>query len=167
MIRRSLLPLVFCAIVNQSFGQSTLPEVKVDTLITGFRFAADFNGSKVYTRNGPADIAGTGNPSAFSVTVFRDSSLDEAVRNIEAILKAAARSGYQHSSLYRLDTVINNNPAIIISVTESYPADNFKNLLFNGCFLKGDTVVLFTSGDLDGGKYTELFKRTFYTLKLD
>ncbi|MBO9660344.1 MAG: hypothetical protein J7527_16100 [Chitinophagaceae bacterium] len=167
MICRSLFLFIFCIIANHSFGQTQVPEVKVDTTITGFRFAADFQGTKVYTRNGPADITGTVNPSAFSVTVFKDSSLDQAVKNIETLLKMAAKTGYQHSALYRQDTVINNNQTIIISVTESYAPENFKNLLFNGCFIKGNTVVLFTSGDTDGGKYTELFRKTFYALKLD
>ena len=51
-----------------SFGQIKLEDLKVDTAITGFHFAADFQGTKVFTKHGASDIQ-TINPTAFSFTI--------------------------------------------------------------------------------------------------
>jgi len=54
-----------------SFGQMKLQDLHVDTTITGFHFAADFQRTKVFTKHGSSDIR-TINPTAFSFTIAQN-----------------------------------------------------------------------------------------------
>ena len=64
-----LTAVLLTVLVSQlSFGQTKLEDLKVDTTITDFHFAADFQGTKVFTKNGSSDIQ-TINPTAFSFTI--------------------------------------------------------------------------------------------------
>ena len=43
---------------------------------------------------------------------------------------------------------------------------DYRNYVFHAFYIKDSTAMLFISGDLDGGKYFESFKKTFYSSKL-
>src|SRR5947209_2971931 len=99
-LKLTLLSLALLAFTF-SFGQIKLEDLNVVTSITGFHFAADFQGTQVFTKNRSSD---------------------------------------------------NKN--------------NYKNFVFNAFVIKDNTLILFTSGDLDNGQYIDQFKKTFYSIKL-
>lgn len=75
-----------------SFGQIKLDDLKVDTSITGFHFAVDFQGTKVFTKNGPSDIQ-TINPTAFSFTIAPNSNSAVAKEQLETMLTMSKQNG--------------------------------------------------------------------------
>jgi hypothetical protein len=42
--------------------------------------------------------------------------------------------------------------------------ESYQNLVFNAVVKSDGGVLVFASGDLDKGKFIELFKKTFYKL---
>lgn len=163
-IKITILLLAFL-IYNISYGQIKLDNLNVDTTITGFHFAADFQGTKVYTKNGPSDIQ-TINPTAYSFTIVQDFTASMAKEQLEMLLNMSLQNGYKITDLLEKDTTLNGNKAFYISYTETNDKSNYKNLVFNAFVIKDKTLILFTSGDLDNGRYSEQFKRTFFTIKL-
>ena len=75
-------------------------------------------------------------------------------------------SGYKITDLVKKDTTLNGYNAFYISYTETKDKTSYKNLVFNAFVIKDKTLILFTSGDLENGLYSEKFKRTFYSIKL-
>ena len=149
----------------QSFTQITIEDIVVDTSITGFSFAIDYSGTKVYTPNGPSDLK-TKNPTAFSFTLMDNTNYEKAMQQFDAMLKMSIEYGFVQSDLVRKDTVIHGNKSYFISCTQKIEAENYKNLLFYGFQLKGDQALLFVSGDLSDGIYIEGIKKTFFATKL-
>jgi hypothetical protein len=148
-----------------SFGQLKLEDLKVDTTITGFHFAANFQGTYVYTQNGKSDLK-TINPSAFSFSIMQNTTMKDAIREIENLFRMSTQNGYDMTSIIRKDTIISGYKAFILSYTETDKTTDYKNLVFNAIVMKENTAVVFVSGDLDKGKYLESFKKTFYAVKL-
>lgn len=150
---------------NYSFGQIELEDLHVDTTITGFHFAADFQGTKIFTKNGPPDIQ-TINPTAYSFTIVQNFTVVQAKQQLEMLLNMSIQNGYEITDLVKKDTTLNGNRGFYISYTETDEKTQYKNLVFNAFVIKDKTLILFTSGDLDKGLYVEKFKRTFYSIKL-
>lgn len=148
-----------------SFGQIKIEDLKVDTTITGFHFAADFQGTQVYTKNGSPDIS-TVNPTAFSFTIAPDMSSADAKFQLEQLLNMSKQNGYKITDIAKKDTTLNGNTAYYISYIETDDKDNYKNFIFNAFIIKDQTLILFTSVDLDNGQYIGKFKKTFYNIKL-
>ena len=148
-----------------SFGQIKLADLKIDTTITGFHFAADFQGTIIFTKNGPPDIQ-TINPTAFSFTIAPNMNGTAAKGQLEMLLNMSKQNGYKISDLVTKDTTVKGNEAYYISYVETDDANNYKNSVFNSFVIKDKTLILFVSGDLDNGKYIDKFKRTFYGIKL-
>ncbi len=161
-IKLLILASLICHIC---FGQIKIEDIHIDTTITGFHFAADFQGTMVYTLNGKADL-NTINPSAFSFTIYPDASYQAAVKQIDQLLEMSIQNGYKHSDIIKKDTTVNGNKVYCISLTETQKGTDYKNLIFHGFYMKGNTAILFISGDLSNGKYIEGFKKTFYAAQL-
>lgn len=150
---------------NLSFGQIKLADLKIDTTITGFHFAADFQGTNIFTKNGSSDIQ-TINPTAFSFTLAPNMTASLAKEQLEMLHTMSVQNGYKISDLIKKDTTLNGRPAYYISYVETDLKENYKNSVFNAFVIKDKTLILFTSGDLDNGKYFDKFRQTFYTIKL-
>lgn len=163
-MKPAILILTFFA-STISFAQIKFEDLKIDTTITGFHFAADFQGTKIFTKNGPADIQ-TINPTAFSFTIAPNMTGAAAKKELEMLFNMSVQNGYKISDVIKKDTTLNRNPAYYISYAETNTKDNYKNLVFNSFVIKDDTLIIFVSGDLDDGKYIDKFKKTFYGLKL-
>ena len=148
-----------------SFGQTKLEDLKIDTTITGFHFAADFQGTKVFTKNGSSDIQ-TVNPTAFSFTIAPNMTAEVAKEQLDMLLNMSKQNGYKIADLVKKDTVLNGNKAYYTSYIETDTKENYKNSVFNAFVIKGETLILFTGGDLDNGKYIDKFRKTFYSVKL-
>ncbi len=158
--------LLFTFLVsNFAFGQIKLEDLNVDTTITGFHFAADFQGTKVFTKNGPSDIK-TVNPTAYSFTIAQNFTASMAKEQLEMLLNMSVQNGYKITNLAKKDTTLNGYNAFYISYIETDYKTSYKNLVFNAFVIKDKTLILFTSGDLDNGLYYEKFKRTFYSIKI-
>lgn len=147
-----------------AFAQIKLEDLKIDLSITGFQYATDFQGTKVFTKNGKSDIS-TVNPSAFSFTIATGLTKQAAKEQLEMLVEMSKLNGYTFTDLKRVDTLLNGNKAYYISYTET-SQPNYKNIVFNAFVIKENTLILFTSGDLDKGIYTDKFKQTFYSVKL-
>ena len=154
-----------CFVLNVSFGQIKLKDLKVDTTIAAFQFAADFQGTMVFTKNGPSDIK-TINPSAFSFTIAPNMTAEIVKEQLEILLQMSIQNGYEISNLVKKDTTFKGYNSYYISYTETYEKEHYKNFIFNAFVIKDNSLILFTSGDLDNGLYLEKFKRTFYNIKL-
>lgn len=160
----TILVLTFFA-TNFSFGQIKLDDLKIDMTITGFHFAADFQGTKIFTKNGSSDIQ-TINPSAFSFTIAPNLTATEAKEQLAMLFDMSVQNGYKISDVVKKDTTFKGHMAYYISYTETDTKENYKNLVFNSFVIKDKTLILFVSGDLDSGKYINKFKQTFYQIKL-
>jgi hypothetical protein len=158
-----LSPAIFA--FSFSFGQIKPEDLKIDTSITGFHFAADFQGTEVFTKNGSPDI-NTINPTAFSFTIAANMSSATAKDQLNQLLSVSKENGYQIKDFVEKDTTLKGNNAYYISYTETDDKTNYKNLVFNAFVITDNTLILFTSGDLDNGKYSDKFKKTFYSIKL-
>ena len=163
-IKLTILLLTFL-ICNFSFGQIKLEDLKIDTTITGFHFAADFQGTNIFTKNGSSDIQ-TINPTAFSFTLAPNMTGAAAKEQLEMLFNMSVQNGYKISDVIKKDTTLKGSPAYYISYVETDAKENYKNLVFNAFVIKGKTLILFTSGDLDKGIYFDKFRQTFYTIKL-
>ena len=152
-------------ISNFSFGQIKLSDLEIDTTITGFHFAADFQGTNIFTKNGSSDIR-TINPTAFSFTLAPNMTGKVAKEQLEMLFNMSVRNGYKISDIIKKDTTLKGNTAYYISYIETHPKENYKNLVFNAFVIKNETLILFTSGDLDNGSYSDKFRHTFYSIKL-
>jgi hypothetical protein len=159
---RALLPILFVS--GFSFGQSKVTDIKVDSSITGFHFAANFQGTLVYTIHGKSDLT-TVNPTAFSISLLPNATYELALTQIDNYLSYSTRNGYTHSDILRKDTTVNGNKGFYTTLTETLKGTDYRNLVFHAFYIKDNTAVLFISGDLDNGKYIENFKKTFYSLK--
>jgi hypothetical protein len=148
-----------------SFGQIKLEDLKVDTTITGFHFAADFQGTEVFTKNGSSDIQ-TINPTAFSITIAPNMNSSTAKDQLNMLLNMSKQNGYKITDLVQKDTTFKNNTAYYISYVETDDKNNYKNFVFNAFVIKDNTLILFTSGDLDNGQYADKFRKTFYSIRL-
>jgi len=157
--------LLTVLISKLSFGQIKLEDLKVDTTITGFHFAADFQGTKVFTKNGSSDIQ-TINPTAFSFTIAPNMIAEVAKEQLDMLLNMSKQNGYKIADLVKKDTVLNGNKAYYTSYIETDAKANYKNSVFNAFVIKGETLILFTGGDLENGKYIDKFRKTFYSVKL-
>lgn len=160
------LTVFFFVLVSKlSFGQTKLEDLKIDTTITGFHFAADFQGTKVFTKNGASDIQ-TINPTAFSFTIAPNMTAEMAKEQLDMLLNMSKQNGYTITNLVKKDTVFNGYKSYYISYLETDEKVNYKNSVFNAFAIKDGTLILFTGGDLDNEKYTGKFKKTFYSIKL-
>jgi hypothetical protein len=163
-IKLTILLMTFF-ISHFSLGQIKFEDLKVDTTITGFHFAANFQGTYVYTVNGKSDL-NTINPSAFSFSILPNTTMKVAIGEIENLFTMSKQNGYNIADIIGKDTVINGYKAFILSYTETEKKTDYKNLVFNAVIMKENTAIIFVSGDLDKGKYLDNFKKTFYTTKL-
>src|SRR3954468_723064 len=77
-----------------SFGQIKLEDLNIDTTITGFHFAADFQGTKVFTKHGSSDIQ-TNNPTAFSFTIAPNMTPTMAKSDLNQLLNMSKENGYK------------------------------------------------------------------------
>jgi hypothetical protein len=148
-----------------SFGQIRLEDLKVDTAITGFHFAVDFQGTMVFTKHGASDIK-TINPTAFSFTISPNLNSATAKSQLSQLLDMSRQNGLKINDFTEKDTTIKGYKGYYISYTETYEKYHYKNFVFNSFVIKDQTIILFTSGDLDGGEYVDKFRQTFYTIKL-
>lgn len=89
-----------------------------------------------------------------------------AKNELEMLLNMSVQNGYQISDLLRKDTILKGNSAYYISYTETDQKNQHKNFVFNSFAVKDKSLVLSTSGDLDGGKYVDKFKKIFYVIKM-
>lgn len=154
---------IFCALLLPilSHGQISFENLHVDTTITGFHFAADFQGTHVYTPNGPADLQSV-NPSAFSFTIMDKATKEDALKQIGQYRRVSLSQGYEPNDVVELDTTIAGLPVFYISLRETLEGSDYENRTFEAFYIKDSTVVLFISGDLDHGKHIDNFKRTFF-----
>jgi hypothetical protein len=157
----SLITFVF----SFSYGQTKLKDLKIDTTITGFHFAADFQGTIIFTKNGASAIQ-TINPSAFSFTIAPNLTATAAKEQLEMLLNMSKENGYKISDMVTKDTMLNGNSAYYISYVETDDKNSYKNIVFNSFVIKDETLILFVSGDLDNGKYADKFKKSFYSITL-
>ncbi len=162
---RLTFPALLIISFTFSFGQIKLADLKIDTTITGFHYAADFQGTIIFTKNGPSDIQ-TINPTAFSFTIAPNMNGADAKGQLEMLLNMSKQNGYKISGLVTKDTTINGNEAYYITYVETDNKNNYRNEVFNSFVIKEKTLILFVSGDLDNGKYIDKFKKTFYGIKL-
>jgi hypothetical protein len=165
-IRLILTILLLIVLTSEySFGQIKLEDLQIDSTITGFHYAADFQGTIVFTKNGASDIQ-TINPTAFSFSFAQNMTAIEAKKQLEMLLIMSKQNGYEISNFIQKDTVLNNNIAYYISYTETDVKENYQNIVYNAFVIKDKTLILFVSGDLDRGKYLDKFKKTFYSIKI-
>jgi len=163
-IKLTIILLAFLA-PNFSFGQIKLADLKVDTTITGFHFAADFQGTNVFTNDGASDMH-TINPTAFSFTIAPNMKAAEAKDQFELLLSMSEQSGYKIIDIFKKDTTLKGNNAYYISYIETDDKVNYKNFVFNAFVIKDKTIILFTSGDLDNGRLSDKLRKTFYSINL-
>jgi hypothetical protein len=165
MRHKSTLILFTLLVSYTSFAQIKFTDLMIDTSITGFHFAADFGGTQMFTKNGPADLKAV-NPSAFLFSIAPNLDAKTALGQLEQLLKMSKENGYTISNIVKKDTTLNGNTAYYTSYTETEKGTTYKNYVFNAFVIKDKTIIIFASGDLDKGKFTEKFKRTFYSIKL-
>lgn len=139
-------------------------QVKVDTTLTGFHFAADFQGTRVYTLHGAADLRVV-NPSVFSYTLMPNATYQAARQQIDYLLAMAKQDGYINSQVLEKDTLIQGKQAYYTSFVQTLAGKAYKNAVFYAFYLQDGAALLFISGDLDNGKYLKRFKQTFYTIQ--
>ncbi|WP_276505070.1 hypothetical protein [Terrimonas pollutisoli] len=163
-IKLTILLLTFF-VSHFSFGQIKFEDLKIDTTISGFHYAANFQGTFVYTPNGKSDL-NTINPSAFSFSILPNTTMKAAIGEIENLVTMSKQNGYTLTDIVKKDTTINGYKAFILSFTETEKGTDYKNLVFDAVIMKDNTAIIFVSGDLDKGKYLENFKKTFYATKL-
>ena len=142
-------------------AQVTFENLVVDTTLTGFHFAADFQGTHLYTPNGPSDLKSM-NPSAFSFSIMRDATREKALEQLGMYRRMSLSQGYEPNDVVEMDTTIAGLPVIGWSLRETMAGSDYENRVFEAFYVKDSTVVLFISGDLDRGKHIENFKRTFF-----
>jgi hypothetical protein len=90
---------------NFSFGQIRFEDLNADTTISGFHFAADFQGTKIFTKNGPSDLK-TINPSAYSFTIAQNVSASMAKEQLDMLLDMSLQNGYKITNLVENDTTL-------------------------------------------------------------
>lgn len=147
---------------QRASGQK-IENLKVDTTITGFHFAANYQGTYVYTLSGKIDdMPGPKRPSAFSFTMMPNATIEKVKQQVESYINMARAAGYTQMNLVSKDTLINGNTVYWLSYTETLNLTTYKNIQFHGFYIKNGTALLFISGDMDGGRYIELFKKTFF-----
>ena len=159
------IAILLLVISNISFGQLKLEDLQIDTTITGFHLAADFQGTIVYTKNGPSDIQ-TQNPTAFAFTIMENLSAKKAKKQLYKLLSMSIKAGYTISDKIEKDTTLNGNVCYYLSYKETNLQHNYQNFVFNAFVIKDKTAVIFTSGDLDNRRYYDKFKKTFYSIKI-
>ena len=148
-----------------SFGQIRYEDIKIDTTITGFHFAADMMGVRVYTPHGEADLnAELG--SAFSFKLLQNTTFESASDYINRLIEASKSNGFLVSGVVKKDTSIRGNKAMTVTYFETKKSENYENQVFYAIVMKGTTAFVFLSGDLNNGKYIESFKKTFYAIRI-
>jgi hypothetical protein len=163
---KTLLLLISLAFLQDACAQQSNTGSVVDTSITGFHYATNFSGTLVYTQHGPSDIDGHTQPTAFSITPSGKVNFEGAKHELSMLLQMSHDNGYKISDLQEKDTLVKGRKAFYISYTETLEKENYQNFVFNGVVSGDGAVVVFTSGDLDKGKFIDLFKKTFYQLSL-
>lgn len=157
----SLVLAILC--YGSTYAQLTVQDLAIDTTITGFSFAADFQGTYVYTPNGKSDISGSNKPSAFSFTIIPDATESMAMKTIGQYLKMSIGGGYDQTNVIEGDTTINETIVKYLMVTETHDSDpTYENQTFHAYYFRDDTAIIFISGDLDKGIHIEGFKETLY-----
>lgn len=164
MMLKTALILVLFLPVRFVLSQNSVVGITIDTTITGFKYATNFGGMSVYTKNGISDISGDIQPSAFTFMESKTMTVNQAKQEFYQLIKMSTMSGYQLRDKFEKDTVIKNNKVYFISYREISEAENYENRVFNGIVELNDGVLVFTSGDLDKGKYIDSFMKTFYSL---
>ncbi|RZJ75970.1 MAG: hypothetical protein EOO45_03970 [Flavobacterium sp.] len=137
--------------------------MKIDTTLTGFHLAVDFQGTKVFTLNGAADLKKV-NPSAFSVTIARGMEPIAGKAELQNLMQMSTRNGFVFSDIQQADTTLGGRVAYVLSYVETDEKINYRNIVFNGFIIEQGNLILFTSGDLDKGKFSSAFRKTFYAL---
>lgn len=164
VFKLTLLSLVILACTSL-YGQIKSEDLKIDTTITGFHYATDFQGTKVFTKHGLSDIQ-TVNPTAFSFTIAPGLTSLVAKSELNKLLNMSKQNGYKVVGLIEKDTTLKGNNAYYISYIETDDKKSYKNFVFNAFVIKDNTLILFTGGDLDNGQFINKFKQTFYSIKL-
>jgi len=167
MNRINRLKLLFLAMFTYcfSFAQIKYEDLKIDTTITGFRFAGDVHDSKFFTKNGPSDLT-SNNTSVFSILIGQNMSFNEGKKHLENFLEESKESGYKISNLIRKDTTLNGNSAFYISYEENLDEEGYHSIYFNAIVVKDEIIIFFASADVDRGKYYEKFKKTFFSISI-
>jgi hypothetical protein len=147
-----------------SFAQPKLKDLKVDTSITGFHFAADVNGTFVYTSNGKSDLTANKGFSYFALYMLPNATMESAFQQFEILHNNSIQDGFNLSEFVENDTTINGNQVYAVSFTKTKGTN--KILVFNAATVKNKTAIIFTSSDNDQGKHRENIKKTFYAMKL-
>jgi len=163
MTIRVAICICLSAVPFFSFGQIKLEDLRADTTITGFHVAMIANGQKTFTKNGPSDLDKE-NPSVFMLMTIPSRGYYNDVRVLTKMLEIGRQPGFEVSDVVKIDSMINGDRTFIISYSEIKKETASRNQFFNAFFLKDSTAVIFMSGDFDGGKYVEQFKRTFYDM---
>ena len=148
-------------ITHVSFAQLKVEDLKIDTTITGFHFAANFSGLLVYTPHGKADLDSI-NPSAFSFGILPNATFASAIKQLDNLINMSKQEGYKHSDVIRRDTLLNGDRAYYISLTETLSGTDYINYVFHAFYFKGDDAVIFVSGDLNNGIYRDRIRQTFF-----
>jgi len=154
-------PLFIVLFIRCAFGQN-IKDLKVDTTISGFHLAANFQRTYIYTPNGSADVTPGKEPSAFSFTFMPSATIETAKKQIEDYINMARHNGFDQNNIISKDTLVNGNTIHWLSYTETKIGTPYKNIEFHGFYIKNGVALLFISGDMDGGMYVELFKKTFF-----
>jgi hypothetical protein len=136
----------------------------IDTSITGFHYAIDLSGTSEYTEHGRSAINPQSRPTQFSVIIFQHSSFEQAKQQLSMLLRMSKLLGYEIGDFREKDTLVKGRPAYYVSYTETQQKKNYKNLVFNGVMSGDHGLLVFTSDDLEKGKFIDLFKKTFYQL---
>jgi hypothetical protein len=161
-ITKFLLLMVGMSLLQSANGQDSPSGIMVDTTITGFHFAINYSGTVVYTKNGPSDIDGKSQPTAFSVTVTKKASFDQAKKQVLDLFKLSALNNYEITGEAEKDTPLNGYRTYCIWYRETIKSRGYQNLVFNAVVQLDSSVLVFTSGDLDKGMYIEKMKKTFF-----
>src|SRR5687767_13710267 len=104
---KTKLPLLLFGILFSftGFGQITYKDLNIDSSLTGFKFAADFQGTMVYRKIGPADIKSI-NPSAYSFTIPNGLIAKDALQQLEYLYNMSSQGGYSITNTFRNDTTL-------------------------------------------------------------
>ena len=166
MTHTRLVIVILLLTSSFAFGQIKSQDIKIDSKITGFKFAKDMDGMLVYLPNGQDDFERNENPSSFSIHTEPDMTYDRSVGYIDYQMDYAKRHGSTLTNIIKKDTRINGYKAYEVTFTENVTGLNSKRLNYYSFFLKGSTAVIFLSGDSDNGKYIQKFKDTFRRAKI-
>mgnify|MGYP001256355826 CR=1 FL=1 len=161
-----MMVLCFVFIASAASSQVSTGLVKIDTNLTGFHFTQREGDAYIYTQNGLSDLKSAKTPSAFSLMMIQNTTYESAKDLIEELIETSAlEDGNTQDQFIKKDTIINSMKGYSVALRETRKGSLYHNLVFYGFILKGNEALLFISSDLDRGKYSEKFKKTFYSIR--